>query len=763
MNRSRIEELQELIRKAEQDAQDIQERTREAREARERRKEAEWQTQNTTLDEYLAACHHFVFSRFKVVEQDKPLTSKGSIASPLNNKRCPTNLRPWKDFLQQQNVIFGQLYATVPTETRLFENRDFLAGLGNRISQRPIANDWTLKYALHHSIEVPIGIIMDKLKGVEGASSLFGLGDGIVFSTQPNAISDDAEEVVDRENVSLPNLGQICVSRLDDGRRTMIYVSEYKATHKLTAPCLRRGLRPMDIHKEVIDRKIIPTSADPDALFQYYAEKVTVSALTQIYHYMIEGGLEYGLLTTGEAIVFLKINWDDVETLYYHLAEPGPEVLAHPNNIPTCTALGQYLAFSLMALGPPGQRRKHGQDERKRVIARLRTWNVDFESVLRSIPVSERSPPDNSSACEPTTYSTCDRSPCPPPKLKRRISKDGPNNSPESSESSPTERRAHGADQGVRRSQRILAQQSRGGHEQGQKQQQPPQPPQYCTQRCLLGLVRGGLLDPKCPNVALHCVAKGGKSSSQAFGRHPVTHDEWLELLGKQLELSLDDGVVELGKQGARGMLLQVTMLSYGYTLVCKGTVRAFIKDLEHEAAVYRRLESIQGTSIPVFLGAIDLRPLNRTYYYHHRVYIVHMTFLSWGGDALHEADIPVTQRKRVEDEVLRCLHAIHGKGVVHQDMRTANMLYSPETGRVLLVDFERAALLDAPRRPLAHSVPNKRRTWDQATLGSQKDTHRKHRTTSSVGFSNDRAMAIGAVRYELSTHLDQSLGGVQP
>lgn len=55
---------------------------------------------------------------------------------------------------------------------------------------------------------------------------------------------------------------------------------------------------------------------------------------------MIESGLEYGLLTTGEAIVFLKVDWDEPETLYYHLAEPGPEVSAHPNNLQICTAVG---------------------------------------------------------------------------------------------------------------------------------------------------------------------------------------------------------------------------------------------------------------------------------------------------------------------------------------------------------------------------------------------------------------------------------------
>ncbi|KAJ4176646.1 hypothetical protein NW767_015375 [Fusarium falciforme] len=81
---------------------------------------------------------------------------------------------------------------------------------------------------------------------------------------------------------------------------------------------------------------------------------------------------------------------------------------------------------------------------------------------------------------------------------------------------------------------------------------------------------------------------------------------------------------MKLGKHGARGALFKVTLLAYGYTFVCKGTVQAFIRDLEHEAAVHKRLERIQGVNVPVFLGAVDLRSLKRVYYYDHRVYIAH-------------------------------------------------------------------------------------------------------------------------------------------
>ncbi|KAH7146706.1 hypothetical protein B0J13DRAFT_442193, partial [Dactylonectria estremocensis] len=90
----------------------------------------------------------------------------------------------------------------------------------------------------------------------------------------------------------------------------------------------------------------IPTSVDPEALFHYHADRLTASAVTQTYYYIIKGGLKYGLLTTGEAIVFLRVDWEEPETLYYHLAEAGPEVSAHLNHFHVYTAMVSIIQIS---------------------------------------------------------------------------------------------------------------------------------------------------------------------------------------------------------------------------------------------------------------------------------------------------------------------------------------------------------------------------------------------------------------------------------
>lgn len=115
----------------------------------------------------------------------------------------------------------------------------------------------------------------------------------------------------------------------------------------------------------------------------------------------------------------------------------------------------------------------------------------------------------------------------------------------------------------------------------------------------------------------------------------------------------------------------------------------------------------MQGTSIPVFLGTVDLRPMNKIYYYDHRVYIVHITFLSWGGRTLSSLQLPSRLSKRVTDAACQAIRAIHSKGVIHKDIRHPNMLYNPDTKRIMIIDFDRASIVEASRHGHPRTQPD--------------------------------------------------------
>jgi hypothetical protein len=99
---------------------------------------------------------------------------------------------------------------------------------------------------------------------------------------------------------------QVYVFRNSGDQKDIAYVIEYKAPHKLHAEHFERGLPPMSIVNEVINKPTIPTTKP--AKFNHYTELLSTTAVTQTYHYMVEAGLKYGYLTNGNAIVFLKID-----------------------------------------------------------------------------------------------------------------------------------------------------------------------------------------------------------------------------------------------------------------------------------------------------------------------------------------------------------------------------------------------------------------------------------------------------------------------
>ncbi|KND92496.1 hypothetical protein TOPH_02901 [Tolypocladium ophioglossoides CBS 100239] len=66
---------------------------------------------------------------------------------------------------------------------------------------------------------------------------------------------------------------------------------------------------------------------------------------------------------------------------------------------------------------------------------------------------------------------------------------------------------------------------------------------------------------------------------------------------------------------------------------------------------------------------------------------------MSWGGEMAAEAGLP-----DLEAEVLRSSQAVWDEGVGHNDERDPNLLWNDERSRVMLIDFDRAALRPAPK-----------------------------------------------------------------
>lgn len=511
-----------------------------------------------------------------------------------------------------------------------------------------------------------------------------------------------------------PRADQFCVYNTSDDvketeLRTAAFIVEYKPPHKLTLGRIYEGLEDMEL-KDVIKRN---KQEDSKATLR----RLVAAVITQAYSYMVKLGLEYGYVCTGQAFIFLRIP-DDPTTVYYFLSVPNGDVKATTGWKPDSdqlnrlhlTAIGQVLAFALQALRTPPR----DQTWRTRAENQLKTWEVVYEDILEA--VQQKKPPPSSEYRPPS-----------------RIMQEYLNMSP------------------VRRSARIKsASVARGNHGLGDvikeddddddslnldtPSRRPPLPKslpqrsaqasatasqnkpagrsdkkgksrQYCSQRCLLGLVNRGPLDMGCPNVLDH-----------GTGRHSIGKATFLKLMHKQLSKDMDTDCESVGVQGARGALLKITLTLHGYTVAAKCTVVHFVPHLKHEAAVYKKLRPIQGIHIPVYLGNLDL---DRPYFYDGMAKLVHMMFLSYGGTCLIKLN-KEHDRSGLVDQARISIEAIHRLGVLHKDSFVRNMLWNPEVDRVMMIDFERSEIVKN-RRALGEISSNRKRR-----LGMRKSPSKK-------------------------------------
>ncbi|KAG6194995.1 hypothetical protein E4U10_002364 [Claviceps purpurea] len=589
--------------------------------------------QYSTLNEYVKECHDSLFSKLTI---DPNARRSGDVSTTkIRGKWQPEKLLEWTDFLSEQRVMFDLVCDVIPPELREFPRLTTVRDDGTKIV--PITDEKALEKFVEESIENPVKHIMI---GLQSADKLGRVCKGEV---RVDFINHAEHTKPLKTETTSPQPGEpvptrFCICRdpsVAMSSSTLLYVWEHRAPYDLTIQHLRSALWPTTSFGEVTEELESTAADDVEEVSQStaMAEERVKHAVTQTYHNMMESCLEFGILTTGQAIVFLHVNWDDPQTLYYHIAEPALDVAKAPErDAAFLSAVGQYVAFTSMALT---KSRKPLQERRIRVFKTLSKWGMPSRVV---------SSEHRNAASSATAKSL------------------------------------------------------QNGGENRDNAQDPPY--SYCSQKCLLGLVQGGPLDLECPNVRHHCRSDADEAEAGHLNRHPVDHTEWLRLLQDQFKQSLDEGITYQSIVGARGALFKVTLLAYGYTFVSKGTVAGHIKHLEHEARVYEKLKPIQGQYVPVFLGTMDLRTVDKDYWVYFETYVVHMMFMSWGGFLLDEGKmdgLDVLDDVAWVDEGIEAIDAVHGAGVLHRDVRWANILYNPHTNGIMLIDFERAELFNEP------------------------------------------------------------------
>ncbi|KAG6111094.1 hypothetical protein E4U13_005081 [Claviceps humidiphila] len=647
--RQRVLELEEmremLLQQTQKEHQLIQKQ-------RQQIQEKDQQKRPSTLCEYVEACHSTLYSELPTLPSRRLKTNGSTTNTYLTSH--PIELKEWIGFVNEQKLLFDEICDAFPPEHRAFDSPNFLESLREDI--KLIGKGIGLERFISDYIEEPATRILRNLQSLSGLSKELRFGGDIAFIRSSLDTSMPHREFSDREIAEsqpvVPTLrghgllgpDNLCVLTkpgFTSVSRTTLFVCEVEALRGIPVEQLRRALLPMSNLGQASQPE--PTAADAEV-------KHTVM---QSCHYLMESSIGLGVLVTGQAFLFLRVDWNNPGSMFYHIAAPAEDVaqamaIDAARGVPQATstrnslflsAVGQYLAFTLMAMRHP---RLPGQEARLEIIKR---W-------LGKGPRRE----DGSGSSESSGYCTND---------------------------SNAQGQRERDDQNTKSN--LLSK--------GRKHRAQDWP--YCSQKCLLGLVRGHDLDWSCPNVTLHCQGEAGNAGYH-HKRHSINHSEWLSLLWDQFQQSLDVGMTYTGAFGARGMFFKVTLLAYGYTFVSKGAISAHAKYLQHEAEIYKQLEPTQGVHVPVFLGVVDLRTMKKNFWVGFGVQVVHLMFLSWGGhhieqDKMVRFEIP---RSRLIEQAEQAMKSVHDNDVIHRDVRWENVLFNPETKGVMMIDFERSDLL---------------------------------------------------------------------
>lgn len=288
--------------------------------AEKERDEERERNRKITLTEFLIAYHEEVASKV-FVQTDKSYTSCG-LTTPTNRK-YPTNLRPWQNFLKHQKTVISLLSGFYPLDTssQCFKSAPFIKQLSQDLALRPpIATEQHFIQFEQIAIREPVTYILRHLKDFPEIKHTFHMGDEVVFEDNQRTLHDSDEEHVtetpasqtlplakpsihmnrDSYNSSYggtsvltavpprpvegscssqhrtPWMDQICVyvNQCDSMRgRCLAFFIESKLPHKITTVDWEKGLAELDsrdFYEEVVIQK--QRSTDDEASFAHEAK-----------------------------------------------------------------------------------------------------------------------------------------------------------------------------------------------------------------------------------------------------------------------------------------------------------------------------------------------------------------------------------------------------------------------------------------------------------------------------------------------------------
>ncbi|GKZ98622.1 hypothetical protein AnigIFM59636_004604 [Aspergillus niger] len=597
------------------------------------------------------------------------------------------------------------------------------------IQNRPIYSEASLRDFERDTVDNFVEKVIEVLRDDEPLRDEFGIQGRVSFYDRANPLETSLENSLDQmnlEDVQTPQrpantrrgrgaarrqtrdgtarrrnrrTDQFCVHLVADERKMPVYAVEFKAPHKVTIPELVAGLHPIDLDRDVIDQE--------GDTFGFYATRLVAAVVTQIFSYMIDSGVRYGYICTGEAFVFLHIPKDDPTIIQYFLCIPNQDAQADVQADDEVrlhrTAIGQVLAFTLQALAvePPTQQWHDVAHDQ------LTTWKVEYldigkytTHVLALARVVNQAHLHRS--IRPLKAAAA---------IKNRI------------RHPPRPRRA---------SDRAAAQATTAnqpgevkGHEPAETINRPLEKTRILRDHTAPLRASAAWLTEnhwiKIAPTGNSTVVQGTPSDRRSS--HASSIVNWPEI--GNLDSNSCTFVV------GQDVSSKPPSFPADTRWIMKATAVEKQHRLQTEVDNYHRLRNLQGQYIPVCLG--DFRP--RVAYWYHGKLMAQMMILSWSGTRLQHA-IHDGNSRFFHQERDRALTALRSRGVIHCDSEWRNMLWDDLSGHLVVVDLEDVKWLKRARALGSVSANTRRTRCVRATKykpGLEKVEILQHGSTSSL------------------------------
>ncbi len=305
-----------------------------------------------------------------------------------NDKIRFDRILAWDDFSTSQKIIWKNLQRSNFMHERHFTSLHILKESEKTIRQRMMSSELDLNHFERSTVENHIALIIKQIYNSSLLQERFWLKNSVRFENHDNTLSLKremkknmqhlsiserrwsshlltqlakssesftsklmTEAIIEAAKTTRSRANQFCVynifSEIENTKyRIVIFIIEYKISHKLHLDCIYESLKDMNLKKMIRCNEINDS--------QNHFRRLIVAVITQVFFYMIRAELKYEYVCIDEAFIFLRM-LDNSKTVYYFLFISENDVRkttemtlnANEQNRLHLTAIRQVLTFIL--------------------------------------------------------------------------------------------------------------------------------------------------------------------------------------------------------------------------------------------------------------------------------------------------------------------------------------------------------------------------------------------------------------------------------